>query len=56
MVLTPLNFERYPDIPVPVTINEAIEIAKSFSGKEAGKFINGILDNIKKDIKIKKKE
>ncbi|MCX5776522.1 MAG: transcription antitermination factor NusB [Candidatus Firestonebacteria bacterium] len=44
------------DIPVPVTINEAIEIAKSFSGKEAGKFINGILDNIKKDIKIKKKE
>ncbi|MFH1074673.1 MAG: transcription antitermination factor NusB [Candidatus Firestonebacteria bacterium] len=44
------------DIPVPVTINEAIEIAKSFSGAEAGKFINGILDNIKKDIKIKKKE
>ena len=44
------------DIPVAVTINEAIEIAKSFSGNEAGKFINGILDNIKKDIKIKKKE
>ena len=44
------------DIPVPVTINEAIEVAKSFSGNEAGKFINGILDNIKKDIKIKKKE
>ncbi|OGF45622.1 MAG: transcription antitermination factor NusB [Candidatus Firestonebacteria bacterium RIFOXYC2_FULL_39_67] len=44
------------DIPVPVTINEAIEIAKSFSGPEAGKFINGILDNIKKDIKIKKEE
>ncbi len=44
------------DIPAPVTINEAIEIAKSFSGEEAGKFINGILDNIKKDIKIKKKE
>jgi len=44
------------DIPVAVTINEAIEVAKSFSGEEAGKFINGILDNIKKDIKIKKKE
>lgn len=56
-----LRFAAYellfrPDIPVAVTINEAIEIAKSYSGKEAGKFINGILDNIKNDIKIKKKE
>ena len=56
-----LRFATYellfrPDIPVAVTINEAIEIAKSFSGKEAGKFINGILDNIKNDIEIKKKE
>jgi N utilization substance protein B len=43
------------DIPIAVTINEAIEIAKEYSGKEAGKFINGILDNIKKDSLIKKK-
>ena len=28
-------------------IDEAIEIAKSFSGEEAGGFINGILDKIK---------
>ena len=43
------------DIPVAVTINEAIEIAKEYSGKEAGKFINGILDKIKEDKNIKKK-
>ena len=35
------------DTPVGVIIDEAIEIAKSFSGEEAGGFINGILDKIK---------
>ncbi|MFH1825396.1 MAG: transcription antitermination factor NusB [Candidatus Firestonebacteria bacterium] len=37
------------DIPVAVTINEAIEIAKEYSSHESGKFINGILDKIRKD-------
>ncbi|MDD2752829.1 MAG: transcription antitermination factor NusB [Candidatus Omnitrophica bacterium] len=39
------------DIPPKVTINEAVELAKKFSGKEAGKFVNGILDKIKIEIK-----
>ena len=39
-----------PDIPPKVTINEAIELAKCFSGIEAGKFVNGILDKIRKDV------
>lgn len=39
-----------PDIPPKVAINEAIELAKRFSGIEAGKFVNGILDKIRKDI------
>ncbi len=39
-----------PDIPPKVTINEAIELAKCFSGIEAGKFVNGILDKIREDI------
>jgi transcription antitermination factor NusB len=39
-----------PDIPPKVTINEAIELAKRFSGIEAGKFVNGILDKIREDI------
>jgi len=38
------------DIPPKVAINEAIELAKRFSGQEAGKFVNGILDKIRKDI------
>ena len=39
-----------PDIPPKVAINEAIELAKRFSGIEAGKFVNGILDKIRQDI------
>ena len=37
------------DIPVKVTINEAIEIAKRFGEEESGSFVNGILDRIVKD-------
>ena len=36
-----------PDIPRSVSINEAIEVAKRFSGTESYAFINGILDNLK---------
>lgn len=36
------------DIPAPVSINEAVDIAKKFSTIESGKFVNGILDEIKK--------
>jgi len=36
------------DIPAPVAINEAIEIAKKYSTEDSGKFVNGILDNIRK--------
>lgn len=39
----------FPDIPPKVSINEAIEIAKTFSTAGSGKFINGILDAILMD-------
>ena len=39
------------DIPVKVTINEAIDIAKRFGGEESSSFVNGILDKIIKDYK-----
>lgn len=35
------------DIPLKVSINEAVDLAKRYSGEEAGKFVNGILDKIK---------
>ena len=36
-----------PDIPPVVSINEAIDIAKTFAGAESRRFVNGILDIIK---------
>lgn len=37
---------NYPAIPVPVTMNEYIEIANSYSTSRSGQFINGILFSI----------
>ncbi|TKB91021.1 MAG: transcription antitermination factor NusB [Nitrospira sp.] len=34
------------DVPAKVTVNEAIELAKSFGDDDASKFVNGILDQI----------
>lgn len=38
------------DIPPIVSINEAIDLAKSFSSAESKRFINGILDSVKKTL------
>jgi transcription antitermination factor NusB len=35
------------DIPPLVSINEAIDLAKKFSTPQSGRFVNGILDNIR---------
>lgn len=37
-----------PDTPAPVVINEALEIARRYSGKDSVEFINGVLDAIRK--------
>jgi N utilization substance protein B len=39
-----------PQIAPAVVINEAIEIAKKFSGPESATFVNGILDALRKKI------
>lgn len=50
----------FPTIPTKVTINEYIEIAKLYSTPQSGQFVNGVLDNILKDLvkedKINKEE
>jgi N utilization substance protein B len=37
---------NFPEIPVKVTINEYLELAKTYSTPKSSKFINGILDNL----------
>jgi transcription antitermination factor NusB len=36
------------ETPISVVIDEAVEIAKTFSTEDSGKFVNGILDQIKR--------
>ena len=50
MVIAIAELIYFPLIPTKVTINEYIEIAKEFSTSSSGKFVNGILDNIVKDL------
>jgi len=52
------EFLNFPSIPLKVTINEYLELAKEYSTPKSSIFINGILDNLTKDFqkenKIKK--
>jgi len=43
------EFQKFPSIPVKVTINEYIEIAKEYSTPKSNVFINGILDKLVKE-------
>jgi len=49
------EFQKFPSIPVKVTINEYLEIAKEYSTPKSSNFINGILDKIVKDYKAENK-
>ncbi|MDR0823670.1 MAG: transcription antitermination factor NusB [Prevotella sp.] len=46
---------EFPAIPISVTLNEYIDIAKSYSTAKSASFINGILDSIVKELKEEKK-
>jgi N utilization substance protein B len=48
------EFFFFEDIPTKVSINESIDIAKDFSTKNSGKFVNGVLDAIL--VKLKKEK
>jgi len=38
------ELREHPDVPAPVAINEAVEIAKEFGAADSGAFVNGVLD------------
>jgi len=45
-----LLFENYQEVPPKVAINEAIELAKSFGGESSGRFVNGVLGTIYREL------
>lgn len=44
------EFLFFPTIPTKVTINEYIEVAKQYSTLQSGQFVNGVLDNLLKEL------
>ena len=44
------EFLHEPDTPRPVVIDEAVELAKRYSTPDAGRFVNGVLDAIRRDL------
>jgi len=44
------EFLNCPEIPLRVTINEYLEITKSYSTPSSSKFVNGILDKLRLDL------
>jgi N utilization substance protein B len=45
------EFIHCPEVPTSVIMNEAIEIAERFSSAEAGRFVNGVLDSLAREVR-----
>lgn len=45
-----LLYGKPDEVPPKVAINEAIELAKSFGGESSGKFVNGVLGTVYKEL------
>ncbi len=54
--LTELLFGDRKQVPPKVAINEAIELAKTFGGENSGKFVNGVLGAVYKEMGEPEKE
>jgi N utilization substance protein B len=46
---------RCEDVPARVTIDEAIELAKTYGDQESGRFVNGVLDQLAGRLNLKEK-
>ena len=45
------ELENCPEIPVPIVLNEYVDLAKFFSETKSGRFVNGILDRYAHDVR-----
>lgn len=45
-----LMFGKYEEVPPKVAINEAIELAKAFGGESSGRFVNGVLGTVYREM------
>lgn len=55
MQMALVELEHFPTVPVKVTLNEYIELAKVYSTPKSKVFINGVLDKLVADMKLNKR-
>ena len=46
LLVASFELAQHPEIPYPVIINEAVELAKTFGGTDGFKYVNGVLDRV----------
>ncbi len=56
MLIAIYEMKHMDNIPLSVSINEAIEIVKKYSTEKSGKYVNGILSSVYKEITKKEEQ
>lgn len=51
-----LLYENKDEVPPKVAINESIELAKNFGGENSGKFVNGVLGTVYREMGFEEEE
>ena len=46
LLIAAFELSNLPEVPYPVVINEAVELAKSYGGTDGHKYVNGVLDKL----------
>ena len=50
------ELQNCAEIPSPIVVNEAVDLAKWFSESKSGRFVNGVLDRFAKNVRARKQE
>lgn len=50
------QFLRVPDIPAAVVIDESVELARTYGGEESSRFVNGVLDAIRRKLAVERSD
>ena len=53
LLIAAFELENQPDVPYKVVINEAVELAKSYGGADGFKYVNGVLDKLAADKRLR---
>ena len=56
LVLAAIELEHNMEVPAPVIINEAIELAKIYGGEDSFKFVNGLVDKLANQLRAAEME